>query len=106
MTKVTPDTLFEVGSISKTFTATLASDAQVNRQLSLTDTPGRHLPELKGREIDKEALVQLGTHTAGGFPLQVPAAIGNERQLTTYLQTWKPEYPIGTRRSHEDSLNP
>lgn len=99
-TKVTPDTLFEVGSISKTFTATLAAYAQVNRQLSLTDTPGRHLPELKGRDIDKATLIQLGTHTAGGFPLQVPAAIGNERQLTTYLQTWKPEYPIGTRRAY------
>ncbi len=99
-TKVTPDTLFEVGSISKTFTATLAAYAQVNRQLSLTDTPGRHLPELKGHDIDKATLMQLGTHTAGGFPLQVPPAIGNERQLTTYLQTWKPEYPIGTRRAY------
>ena len=34
---VTPDTLFEVGSISKLFTATLAAYAQANGQLSLTD---------------------------------------------------------------------
>jgi beta-lactamase class C len=98
--KVTPDTLFEVGSISKTFTATLAAYAQVNGQLSLTDTPGRYLPELKGRDLDKATLINLGTHTAGGFPLQVPAAIGNERQLITYLQEWKPQYPIGTQRTY------
>lgn len=98
--KVTPDTLFEIGSISKTFTATLATYAQVNRQLSLTDTPGRYLPELKGHDLDKATLINLGTHTAGGFPLQVPAAIGSERQLMTYLQQWKPQYPIGARRTY------
>ena len=98
--KVSPDTLFEVGSISKTFTATLATYAQANRQLSLTDTPGRHLPELKGRALDKATLIHLGTHTAGGFPLQVPSGIEDERQLTTYLQEWTPQHPIGTRRSY------
>ncbi len=98
--KVTPDTLFEIGSISKTFTATLATYAQVNRHLSLTDTPGRYLPELKGHDLDKATLINLGTHTAGGFPLQVPAAIGSERQLMTYLQQWKPQYPIGARRTY------
>lgn len=98
--KVTPDTLFEVGSVSKTFTATLAAYAQVNRQLSLADTPGRHVPELKGHDLDKVTLLNLGTHTAGGFPLQVPAAIGNERQLMAYLQQWKPQYPVGTRRTY------
>ena len=98
--RVTPDTLFEIGSISKTFTATLATYAQVNRHLSLTDTPGRYLPEIKGHDLDKATLINLGTHTAGGFPLQVPAAIGGERQLMTYLQQWKPQYPIGARRTY------
>ena len=34
---VTADTLFEVGSVTKTLTATLAAYAQVGGQLSLTD---------------------------------------------------------------------
>src|SRR4051812_48361102 len=34
---VTRDTLFELGSISKTFTATLAALAEVDGKLSLTD---------------------------------------------------------------------
>jgi beta-lactamase class C len=38
---VTDSTLFEIGSVSKTFTATLASWAQVNGQLSLSDRTSR-----------------------------------------------------------------
>src|SRR5579875_2178433 len=45
---VTRDTLFELGSISKTFTATLASYAQETGHLSLSDPVGKHLPELRG----------------------------------------------------------
>jgi len=98
--KVTADTLFEVGSITKTFTATLAAYAQVNRQLALADHPGQYLPQLKGHEIDRASLINLGTHTAGGFPLQVPNAVKNDRQWIAYLQGWKPQYPIGTKRNY------
>src|SRR3546814_1513615 len=40
---VTSDTLFEIGSVSKTFTATLAAYAQALGQLSLDDSPARYL---------------------------------------------------------------
>lgn len=99
-TKVTPDTLFEVGSVSKTFTATLATYAQANKQLSLTDRPSRYLPSLKGHDIDRATLINFGTHTAGGFPLQVPSTIKNDQQFSTYLQRWKPQYPAGSRRTY------
>ena len=48
---VTRDTLFELGSISKTFTATLASYAQVSGNLSLSDTTGKYLPDLQGSRV-------------------------------------------------------
>jgi beta-lactamase class C len=38
---VTDNTLFEIGSVSNTFTATLASWAQVSGQLSLSDRTSR-----------------------------------------------------------------
>src|SRR5262249_12477546 len=41
---VSNDTLFEIGSISKTFTATLASYAQTGGHLSLSDPTGKYLP--------------------------------------------------------------
>ena len=97
---VTPDTLFEVGSVSKLFTATLATYAQAQGKLSLSDTVGQYEPELEGTPFGKVTLVHLATHTAGGFPLQVPDNVQNERQLMDYLKNWKPAYPMGTQRSY------
>ena len=97
---VTPDTLFEVGSISKVFTATLATYAQAKGQLSLTDTVAKYEPALEGTPFGKVMLSHLATHTAGGFPLQVPDSVQNEQQLMDYLKTWKPVYPTGTQRSY------
>lgn len=97
---VTRDTLFELGSISKTFTATLATYAQANGQLALSDSPARFLPELAGSEFAKLTLVNLGTHTTGGFPLQVPDEVRNETQLMDYLKAWKPEHAAGTYRTY------
>ncbi|RYE28648.1 MAG: response regulator [Sphingobacteriales bacterium] len=78
--------MFEVGSISKLFTATLAAYAQANGQLSLTDPVEKYLPELQGSAFGKVLLMHLATHTAGGFPLQVPENVENEQQLMDYLK--------------------
>ncbi len=40
---VTKDTLFELGSVSKTFTATLVSYAQALGKVSLDDHPGQYV---------------------------------------------------------------
>ena len=95
---VTRDTLFELGSISKTFTATLAALAEVEGKLRLTDTVGRHMPELADSPIGAVRLVDLGTHTAGGFPLQLPEAVQSEAQLIAWYRAWKPKYAAGTMR--------
>ena len=97
---VTPDTLFEVGSISKTLTATLATYAQANGQLSLGDPVAKYEPELEGTPFGKITLTHLATHTAGGFPLQFPDSVQDDRQLLDYLKDWKPVYPTGTQRSY------
>ncbi|KRA02416.1 AMZ family class C beta-lactamase [Achromobacter sp. Root565] len=97
---VNRDTLFELGSISKTFTATLAAYAQAKGQLALTDSPARFVPELAGTEFAKLTLVNLGTHTTGGFPLQVPDDVRDNAQLMQYLKAWKPEHAPGTYRSY------
>lgn len=97
---VTRDTLFEVGSISKTFTATLATYAQAHGRLSLTDSVGMHLPELQGSPFAQLSLIHLATHTAGGFPLQVPEQVRNTAQLLDYLKAWQPSYAPGTRRTY------
>jgi len=97
---VTRDTLFELGSISKTFTATLAAYAQAKGQLVLTDSPAKFLPDLAGTDFAKLTLLNLATHTTGGFPLQVPDEVRDDAQLMDYLKAWKPEHAPGTQRTY------
>ncbi|HTX59491.1 MAG TPA: class C beta-lactamase [Verrucomicrobiae bacterium] len=99
---VTNATLFEIGSVTKTFTATLASYAQVTGKLSLSDAASAGLPPLRGSAFDGVSLLELGTHTAGGLPLQVPDGITNDGQLTAYLRQWKPPYKPGAYRVYSN----
>ena len=94
------DTLYEIGSISKTYTATLAAYAQARGRLALSDSPAKYLPELAGSDFAKLSLINLGTHTTGGFPLQVPDAVTNQAQMMAYLKAWKPEHAAGTYRTY------
>jgi beta-lactamase class C len=99
---VTDATLFEIGSITKTFTATLASYAQVTGKLALSDRVSVDLPSLRGSSFDNISLRDLATHTSGGLPLQVPDVITNDDQLVSYLRQWKPAYPPGTYRVYSN----
>ena len=58
--KVDDDTLFEIGSVSKTFTATLASYAETRGKLALSDKASAHLPALAHSSFDKISLLGLG----------------------------------------------
>lgn len=95
-------TLFELGSISKTLTATLVSYANTNGYLSLSDPASRYLPALNGAAFGAVELVDLGTHTPGGVPLQVPEAIKSDDDLTAYLKAWRPTYAAGTYRTYSN----
>lgn len=97
---VSRDTLFELGSISKTFNVTLAAYAQANGLLDLGDSPAKYLPALQGSALQQVSLLNLATHTAGGFPLQVPDEVRDETQLMAYFRHWKPAYAAGTRRTY------
>ena len=97
---VTRETLFELGSVSKTLTATLASYAQVEGSLSLADTTSRYLPSLRGTPFGEVSLLNLGTHTPGGLPLQVPDNIHNHNELMQYFREWRPIYTPGTYRTY------
>lgn len=97
---VTDTTIFEVGSISKTFTATLTSYAEASGKLQLTDTVESYLPELADTDFGRLPLYHLGTHTTGGLPLQVPDEIRDEEQLFSYFRNWKPPYKTGAVRTY------
>ena len=96
------DTLFEVGSLSKTFTATLAGYAQARGTLSLSEPASDHLPALHGTAFDRISMLQLGTYAAGGLPLQFPAEADNPESMLDYFRHWEPSYPPGSRRLYSN----
>ena len=97
---VTNATLFEIGSISKTLVATLTSYAQQNGQLELSQPVSRYVPELAGSSFDHVSLINLGTHTAGYFSLQLPDNINDYDQLMDYYKHWQPRHAIGSTRTY------
>lgn len=99
---VSENTLFELGSVSKTFTAALGCYARDQGKLSFGDHPGKFLPQLKGSAIDRASLLELGTYTAGGLPLQMPNEVTNEAQMLAYFRSWSPDAAPGTQRRYSN----
>ncbi|WP_440974467.1 class C beta-lactamase [Pseudomonas koreensis] len=100
--KVSENTLFEIGSVSKTFTATLAGYALATGKLDLSTKASQLWPELKGSAFDNISVLQLGTYSAGGLPLQFPAEADSADKMLGYYQQWKPDYPAGSHRLYSN----
>jgi beta-lactamase class C len=60
------------------------------------------VPSLRGSKFGEVRLLELGTHTPGGLPLQVPDNVTNDAQLLQYLQRWRPAYAPGTVRTYSN----
>ena len=69
---VNSQTIFELGSLSKTFTAISGTYAKNQGKISFDDQPGKYVPALKNSEINKVNLLELLTFTSGNLPLQFP----------------------------------
>lgn len=95
-------TLFELGSISKLFTATLGAYTEARDTLNLSDNASQYLPELQGSAFDHISLLDLATYTSGGLPLQFPDTVSNERQMLDYYRNWQAVYPPGTQRLYSN----
>lgn len=68
---IAPDTEFEIGSVTKTFTALLLADAVVRGEAALSDPVTKRLPGAAGlvRDDRTVTLEQLATHTSGLPPM-------------------------------------
>lgn len=100
---VSENTIFELGSISKTFAATLASYSELNGTLALEDTADKYIPYLKNSAIGNTKLINLATYSAGGLPLQVPDDVKNNKELLRYYKSWQPVFPINSKRLYSNA---
>jgi CubicO group peptidase (beta-lactamase class C family) len=103
---VSNDTLFEVGSISKTYAGVLGAMALELGKVKLTDPVAQHWPALStatSQQWQQINMQHLATYTAGGLPLFMPATVTNQASLLSYFQQWQPQYPAGTHRLYANS---
>jgi D-alanyl-D-alanine-carboxypeptidase/D-alanyl-D-alanine-endopeptidase len=107
-------TLFEIGSISKTFTAMLLADAVLRREVALDDPAERHLPggvKLRDRDGAPIRLLDLATHRSGlprspGVPSWIhrlePFGSYGATDLMAWLARWKSDVPRGERFTYSN----
>jgi beta-lactamase class C len=99
---VTPDTLFELGSISKCFTSLLAGLAQVRGRMGLEQPVGEVVQALRGTPIGQATPLHLATYTAGGLPLQFPDGVNTSDQAIAWLASFEPDAAPGTVRRYSN----
>ncbi len=105
-----PDkTLFEIGSISKTFTATLLADEVIKGKMSLDDPINKYLPDSIPRMAYKDVPITLKTlsnHSSGfprlpinlykkGDPADDPYKNYDTQRMYSYLKNFKPYREVG-----------
>ena len=101
-TPVTTETLFELGSVSKLFTVTLAAVAERDGVLALDDRIAQHIPDLDGTPFGDLTLASLATHSTGGMPLHAPEGVTSRAKLNAWLAKWKPAAPPELTRSYSN----
>lgn len=100
---VTEQSLFEIGSISKTFTGVLGGDTLARGEINLNYPASYYWPALIASKWKDISLLQLATYTAGGLPWQIPDYVTNESSLLEFYNSWKPNWEPGAKRLYGNS---
>ncbi len=90
---VTADTLFQVGSITKTFTAAMILSLAEEGRLKLDEPIGVYAKNLSPK-LAKITLNQLLSHTAGIIDEPDEFGAANEDAMATYIRSWKNDYAL------------
>ena len=100
---MTPETLFEIGSVSKTFTATLAGYALTRTRCASTTAPastGRHC---RAAASTASACSTSRPIPPAALPLQFPDSVQKDQaQIRDYYRQWQPTYAPGSQRLYSN----
>jgi beta-lactamase class C len=89
---VTDKTIFDIGSISKTFTALLAALAEAKGFISLNEKVEKYLPEVTDTPFGSLTLENLATHAIGGMGLQFPGEVTSVDTMFAFYGAWRPQF--------------
>lgn len=95
---VTENTLFEIGSVTKTFTALLLGMELDQGRMHLQDSVYKYASSLQrlSGSVNNITLEQLATHTSS-LPYQLPDyMISSQRLFCNFLNSWRPGMPMGS----------
>lgn len=95
---VTEETIFEIASVTKIFTALLLAEEVIAGRMKLSDTLANYLtdiPATPSNKIKLMTLENLATHTSG-LPFNAPKSVNSKKKLSTYLSKWKNPSSVGT----------
>lgn len=103
-TPVTEKTLFEVGSVTKSFTGLLLAQQVRSGKARLNDEWKNFAPQDHySPSTDSMTLLELATYTASlpkdvrGLPYNAADTSAHQKNLTHFLQTWSAPYPAGSQ---------
>lgn len=100
---VSADTLFEIGSLTKTFNGVLSAMALVRGDVQLTDPVSKFWPELSGKAWQGVQLQHLATYTAGGLPLQFPDSVTDDASMRAFYRNWQAKFAVGEQRVYANT---
>ncbi len=100
---VSENTIFEIGSITKTFTGLLFAENIADGKMQLTDPAIDYLPFKTSNAFHQISLLNLATHTsslpysATGLAYNTANSTTHKLALEKFLASWQLPYPIGSQ---------
>lgn len=102
--RVTEETIFELGSITKSFTAILFAAEAIKGNLNINDLAKSYLPGFNtfNGPFSEVTLKQLATHTSQ-LPHHMPYKDRlNYLKIVDYLKSWQPDKAIGSQHQYSN----
>lgn len=100
---ITSQTIFELGSITKTFIGLLLSEQALKNDIKSNDPLLKYFGKNDSGSIKNLTPLGLATHTSGlpftvsGLPYNAPLLPKYQTAYTHFLRTWQSPYVLGTR---------